>query len=78
LALLSSESRPRSQGTEASQTEADRFLRGWDQTGINAANLTFPPALGLEMPEAAGTNPDKDTWILGLINAAPYLASALM
>jgi hypothetical protein len=38
--------------------------------------------LGLKPAEKVGDNPNPypngDTWIVGWINAAPYLASALM
>ncbi|KAI4100081.1 MAG: hypothetical protein L6R37_005679 [Teloschistes peruensis] len=48
-------------------------VQGWDQTGLNGANLKWPGALGLD------TNlRSNDFWILGLVNAAPYLAAALM
>jgi hypothetical protein len=50
--------------------------RGWDQTGSNGANLTFPKDFGIAAP--AGTpEGDKDNWIVGLVNAAPYIAAAL-
>lgn len=50
-----------------------RSFRGWDQTGTNGANLRWPGALGLD----TNTRP-TDFWILGLVNAAPYLAAALV
>ena len=50
-------------------------VRGWDQTGSNAANLTWPEALGLNPKATSGS---RDTWILGLVNAAPYIAAAFM
>lgn len=40
--------------------------QGWDQTGSNGANLSFPQEFGIE----------NDEWIKGVINSAPYLASA--
>ncbi|ORY92802.1 and other transporter-domain-containing protein [Leucosporidium creatinivorum] len=47
----------------------------WDQTGSNGANLSFGEALGLPTGEG---HPDasKNEWIIGFINAAPYIASA--
>ncbi|KAJ9110818.1 hypothetical protein QFC22_006675 [Naganishia vaughanmartiniae] len=45
--------------------------QGWDQTGSNGANLSFPKEFGID-----GTGGDE--WLVGLINAAPYFASALL
>jgi len=58
-------------------------VQGWDQTGSNGANLSFPDALGIPTtdPAADGSpNPNaaRNQWIQGLINAAPYIASAFM
>ncbi|CCG81374.1 Sugar transporter [Taphrina deformans PYCC 5710] len=47
-------------------------VQGWDQTGSNGANLSFPVEFGI------GSNSDYDTWIVGLVNAAPYMASAAL
>ncbi|KAJ5735526.1 uncharacterized protein N7483_000651 [Penicillium malachiteum] len=47
-------------------------VQGWDQTGSNGANLSFPEAFGI--PESKS---QKNQWLVGLINAAPYIASAL-
>ena len=49
--------------------------RGWDQTGSNGANLSFPTAFGI--PE---TGPDAvwNEWLVGLINSGPYLSSAFL
>jgi hypothetical protein len=56
-----------------------------DQTGSNGANLSFPDAFGIPVKtwlDDAKTipNPDaeKNQWIQGVINAAPYIASAFM
>lgn len=51
---------------------ADLFLRGWDQTGSNGANLSFPQAFGIDSPTGI------DPWIVGLVNAAPYYAAAFI
>lgn len=54
-------------------------IQGWDQTGSNGANLSFPQALGI--PEsgdactAAGTC-EKNQWIVGFINSCPYICIA--
>lgn len=47
--------------------------QGWDQTGTNGANLTFPKSLGLD-PK----NNPKDEWIQGLINSIIFLTAGLM
>ena len=47
--------------------------RGWDQTGSNGANLNWPQAFGLNTKDSS-----NDVWILGLVNAAPYFAAALL
>lgn len=53
-------------------------VQGWDQTGSNGANLSFPIAFGIpdgeELPDGS-PNPDaeKNLWLVGVINAAPYL-----
>ena len=48
------------------------FVRGWDQTGSNGANLSFPDAFGI------GSKSTRDTFLVGLVNAGPYIASAFM
>lgn len=48
-----------------------------DQTGSNGANLSFPVAFGI--PDDAGDpNYQHNEWIVGLVNAAPYIASAFL
>ncbi|KAI9742432.1 MAG: hypothetical protein M1818_003966 [Claussenomyces sp. TS43310] len=47
-------------------------VQGWDQTGSNGANLSFPTAFGI------GSDDTYDTYLVGLINAAPYIASAFI
>ncbi|KAH7396169.1 D-xylose-proton symporter [Pyrenochaeta sp. MPI-SDFR-AT-0127] len=55
-------------------------IQGWDQTGSNGANLTFGEAFGIpdSGPKclAAGTC-EKNSWIIGFVNACPYIAIAL-
>ncbi|KAJ5622716.1 hypothetical protein N7528_005948 [Penicillium herquei] len=48
-------------------------VQGWDQTGSNGANLSFPDAFGI--PES-GPNEIRDEWLVGLVNAGPYISSA--
>lgn len=45
--------------------------QGWDQTGANGANLSFPQEFGL-------TGAGKDEWIVGLINSIIFLTAGLM
>ncbi|KAM7186360.1 putative metabolite transport protein YfiG [Naviculisporaceae sp. PSN 640] len=47
-------------------------VQGWDQTGSNGANLSFPTALGI------GTDSQRDVYLVGLVNAAPYIGSAFL
>ncbi|KAI0182143.1 hypothetical protein GGR52DRAFT_578212 [Hypoxylon sp. FL1284] len=47
-------------------------VQGWDQEGSNGANLSFPKQFNI------GTNSDHDALLVGLINAAPYIGSALI
>lgn len=58
-------------------------VQGWDQTGSNGANLSFPDALGIPISNTladGSVNPDaeKNQWLQGLINAGPYIASAFL
>ncbi|KAJ5924072.1 hypothetical protein N7466_008259 [Penicillium verhagenii] len=49
-------------------------VQGWDQTGSNGANLSFPDAFGI--PETDSPNASRNEWLVGVINAGPYLSSA--
>jgi hypothetical protein len=57
-------------------------VQGWDQTGSNGANLSFPQEFGIgagfEPPGPDNPNHDRDNWLVGLVNAAPYIASAFL
>ncbi|OCK80664.1 MFS transporter [Lepidopterella palustris CBS 459.81] len=58
-------------------------VQGWDQTGSNGANLSFPDALGIPTEEKfadGSVNPmaSRNQWLQGLINAGPYIASAFI
>ncbi|KAG9944492.1 MFS transporter, partial [Aureobasidium melanogenum] len=52
-------------------------IQGWDQTGSNGANLSFPQEFGIadtgSLCESMG-NCERNSWIVGAINAAPYMA----
>ncbi|KAG9756536.1 hypothetical protein KCU95_g20369, partial [Aureobasidium melanogenum] len=47
--------------------------QGWDQTGSNGANLSFPQDFGLDEKNNA-----HDAWIVGLINSIIFLTAGLM
>ncbi|KAJ1026592.1 hypothetical protein NDA13_003969 [Ustilago tritici] len=53
--------------------------QGWDQTGSNSANLSFPQESGIPEsgPGLSEADAQKNQWIVGVVNAAPYIASAL-
>ena len=57
-------------------------VQGWDQTGSNGANLSFPTALGIPVSAEIDGVPNPDAaynrWLQGLINAGPYIASAFL
>ncbi|QPG74077.1 hypothetical protein FOA43_001398 [Brettanomyces nanus] len=42
-------------------------MQGMDETVINGANLYYPSAFGI------GGDSDRDKWLVGLVNCAPYL-----
>ncbi|CAG7994753.1 unnamed protein product [Penicillium salamii] len=52
-------------------------VQGWDQTGSNGANLSFPDAFGISDAKGA-PNAARNLWLVGVINAAPYIASAVL
>lgn len=47
--------------------------QGWDQTGSNGANLSWPEALGIN-----DKNSGRDQWLVGLVNAIIFLTAGLM
>ncbi|KAF2152239.1 MFS transporter [Myriangium duriaei CBS 260.36] len=53
-------------------------IQGWDQTGSNGANLSFPQDFGIDEgpdgPCAAKGTCEKNQWLVGFINSAPYFA----
>lgn len=58
-------------------------VQGWDQTGSNGANLSWPIDFGVpdQVPHAGpepGVDYDTNSWIVGVVNAGPYLASAFL
>lgn len=46
--------------------------QGWDQTGSNGANLSFPKEFGIN----SGTG--RDQWLVGLVNAIIFLTAGLL
>lgn len=56
-------------------------IQGWDQTGSNGANLSFPQEFGIAdtgpVCTAAGTC-QRNSWIIGAINSMPYMTIALL
>ncbi|KAF7189925.1 putative polyol transporter 6 [Pseudocercospora fuligena] len=54
-------------------------VQGWDQTGSNGANLSFPQEFGIGNGENMGhPNQVRDSWLVGVVNAGPYLGSAFI
>jgi hypothetical protein len=51
--------------------------QGWDQTGSNGANLSFPDEFGIGPKHGSG-NPGRDQWLVGLVNAIIFLTAGLM
>lgn len=47
-------------------------VQGWDQTGSNGATLFFPAAYGI------ADKTTRDTILVGLVNAGPYIGSAFI
>lgn len=54
-------------------------VQGWDQTGSNGANLSFPQEFGIgadyDDPSGKGK---RDEWIVGLVNSSVYIAGAFL
>lgn len=51
--------------------------QGWDQTGSNGANLSFPVEFGISKTLDDGPDGERDSWLVGLINSAPYASAAV-
>ncbi|KAM0206816.1 hypothetical protein ACHAPA_005484 [Fusarium lateritium] len=47
--------------------------QGWDQTGSNGANLSFPEEFGLHEDTSV-----RDQWIVGLVNSIIFLTAGLI
>lgn len=53
-------------------------VQGWDQTGSNGANLSFPVEFGIPDDDPTAPDYNRNLWLVGLVNAAPYIASAFI
>ncbi|EGD94967.1 sugar transporter [Trichophyton tonsurans CBS 112818] len=51
-------------------------VQGWDQTGSNGANLSFPKALGIDDSPGA-PNAEVNSWLVGLVNSGCWLSDPL-
>lgn len=57
--------------------------QGWDQTGSNGANLSFPQAFDIDgkLPDGSPKSPSEvayDEWIVGIINSIIFLTAGLI
>ena len=60
-------------------------IQGWDQTGSNGPNLSFPVAFNIPYTGSqclgsanAAAVCQRNSWIVGFINSLPYVAIALL
>ena len=57
-------------------------IQGWDQTGSNGANLSFPDVFGIDEgpdgPCAQKGTCARNQWLVGLINSMPYFTIFLL
>ena len=58
-------------------------IQGWDQTGSNGANLGFTQYFGIpDDPKTSNCKElgtcERNSWIIGFINASPYIAIAFL
>ena len=57
-------------------------IQGWDQTGSNGANLSFPQAFGIDEgpggPCSLIGTCERNQWLVGFINSCPYFAIFLL
>ncbi|KAF7289144.1 MFS domain-containing protein [Mycena indigotica] len=47
-------------------------VQGMDESVINGAQILYPQQFGI------GSNSQHDSWLVGLVNSAPYLCCALI
>jgi len=48
-------------------------VQGWDQTGSNGANLSFPDQFGIPDSDPTDPNYQRNLWLVGLVNAGMVL-----
>lgn len=53
------------------------IIQGWNQTGGNGANLTWPQEFGLTDPEIGRIAEGSATWIFAGVNAVTFLSASL-
>jgi hypothetical protein len=53
------------------------YDRGWDQTGSNGANLSFPQVFHINN-DSSDPHAAKNQWIVGVINAGYAASSPLL
>jgi hypothetical protein len=52
--------------------------QGWDQTGSNGANLSFPTEFGIDGKNKSAADAATDEWIVGIVNSIIFLTAGLM
>jgi len=57
-------------------------IQGWDQTGSNGVNLSFPQAFGISDDPSGPCSQDgtcaRNQWLVSFINSCPYIAICLL
>ncbi|KAF5351753.1 hypothetical protein D9756_007419 [Leucocoprinus leucothites] len=53
-------------------------VQGMDESVINGANLFFAPQFGIEPRGGTDEENNRNQWLLGLVNSAPYLCCAVL
>lgn len=53
------------------------IIQGWNQTGGNSANQSWPVEFGLTDPKTGRIREGRPTWIFAAVNAVLYLAASL-
>ena len=48
-----------------------------DESVINGANLFFPDQLGISQKNGTPAEINRNQWLLGLVNGAPYVSIVL-
>ncbi|KAI9866733.1 MAG: hypothetical protein M1813_000675 [Trichoglossum hirsutum] len=54
-------------------------VQAWNLTVSGGAGLLFPDALGISIdPKTAGSELNRNSWLVGMISAAPYISSTVL